>query len=75
VDDEVAKATLQIERMELDDSIEAERKALDVEMKEMEARRDSLNARCDTLEARSAQRAKDKAALQSVVDQASNKPA
>ena len=109
VDDEVAKAILQIERMELDDSIEAERKALDVEMKEIEAWRDSLtaqqnaldvqqqalnvkqealvvewremeapmnsiNARHDALEARSAQRAKDKAALQSVVDRASKKP-
>jgi uncharacterized protein (DUF3084 family) len=70
VDDEVAKATLQIERMELDDSIEAERKALDVEMKEMEARWDSLNAQQNALEARSAQRAKDKAAMQPVVDRA-----
>ncbi|OGE55855.1 hypothetical protein PENARI_c003G12027 [Penicillium arizonense] len=103
VDDEVAKATLQIERMELDDSIEAERKALDVEMKKIEARRNSHNARQnaldirqealvvkwkemeapmnriiarhDALEARSAQRAKDKAALQWVVDRASKKPA
>jgi hypothetical protein len=103
VDDEVAKATLQIERMELDDSIEAERKALDVEMKKIEARRNSHNAqqnaldirqealvvkwkemeapmnriiaRHDALEARSAQRAKDKATLQWVVDRASKKPA
>ncbi|KUM60508.1 hypothetical protein ACN42_g6634 [Penicillium freii] len=51
VDDEVAEARLQIKRMKLDDSIEAERKALDGEIKEMEARRDSLNAQQNALNA------------------------
>ena len=76
VDDELVKVTLKMKQLELDgDSMAAEQEALDEKWNEMEAMFNMLNAQQDSLKARRAQLAKDKAAMQSVVDRASKKAA
>jgi hypothetical protein len=76
VDDELAKATLKMKQLALDkDSMEAEQAALDEKRKEMEATLKMLNAQQDALTARRAQLARDRAAMQLVIDRASKKAA